>query len=270
MKTLIEYWRSAALKINLGDYIVEVLLSKFDIDYECYSVVKNTGRLNVFNKCFLGVGTMLDVYWMDYINLPIDVWGCGYGGDIRFPASPQRNMCSIHAVRGPLTREALCLPADIPLGDPGLLLPHLFEIPRSNDSQIIYIPHFESRDVLPRNTLEVIGADAFVDICCHREEFFERITAIVNSKFVLTTSLHGAIIAQAYEIPWAVCCPPYARHNMHFKWEDWFAYLGIKFKFCKDFDEAQKWWSDYGSRGKVGDLEPLIEAFPIKNISNYF
>lgn len=261
-KILIEYWRSDALKINLGDYIIEHILNCTGVPVECYSEALNRRSFSADERCLLGVGTLIDAHWLTYIKPHKDIWGCGYAGDQRLFKTDYKETCTFHAVRGPLTRDALGLPGDFPIGDPGLLLPHLTDFSRNPSGQVLYIPHFETRDALRRNTLELIGADDYLDICCLRTEFCARLERIANAKFILTTSLHGAIIAQAYGVPWALCCPPQARHNMPGKWEDWFAYLGLHVKFCDHLDDAVRWWERFGSKGTIRDLEPLIRSFP--------
>lgn len=262
MKNLVEYWRSDALKINMGDYVIEAILDKLGYEFRMFSVARRDGTLGGYSRCLFGVGTLLDSYWFNRVGMHKDVWSCGYGGQLNFKLSDYEGSCTVHAVRGPMTRDHLRLPEDTPLGDSALLLPHLHPIRNTGKGGVIYVPHFESRDGLPRDTLESIGAERLVDICCLREEFASRLEAIVTAGFVLTSSLHGAIFAQAYGVPWALCCPPGSKHNMPFKWEDWCAYLGVKLRFCRHLDDAVAWWDNEGSKGTVKDLTPMMKAFP--------
>ena len=86
------------------------------------------------------------------------------------------------------------------------------------------------------------------------------VARIIGARFVLTGSLHGAILAQAYGVPWAayddgfVDSPP--------KWSDWAAYLGVEIAFTKTLTEGRAWWESQGRRGRVRSLKPLLASFP--------
>jgi len=83
---------------------------------------------------------------------------------------------------------------------------------------------------------------------------------IAGAAFVLTGSLHGAILAQAYGVPWAAYDDGYI--DAPAKWQDWAAYLGVRLAFVADLAAGQQWWQSEGNRGALRDLEPLLAAFP--------
>lgn len=83
---------------------------------------------------------------------------------------------------------------------------------------------------------------------------------IAGADFVLSGSLHGAILAQAYGVPWAAYDDGYI--DTPAKWLDWTAYLGIQIDFVTTLTEGQIWWRSQGHHGVIRDLSPLLDAFP--------
>jgi hypothetical protein len=130
--------------------------------------------------------------------------------------------------------------------------------------KITYIPHHTNRAGWSRKIKE-IGAERYVDIMCSRSAFWTKLREIVSSKFVLTNSLHAAIICQAYGVPWALCLPEGDEINFPDKWIALFEFLGIdnQGNAVKDYAEGLKWWQDIGSKAKTRDLLPLLDSFPL-------
>ena len=161
-----------------------------------------------------------------------------------------------------MTLQKLGLPPATPMGDPALLLPELFPLFRRPGEEVIYVPHFNARNHLRLGVLAEAGASRMVDIAVTREEFWPRVQTIVDAAFVLTGSLHAAILAQAYGTPWALCLPAGATQDKPVKWQDWFAWLDLEPAICRNHGEGQRWWKASGSKARSRDLQPLLEAFP--------
>lgn len=244
--------------VNLGDYLTEFILSCMGHTFIPYG----SGEEFDNDATLFAVGSILSDQFIKKVKGPRVVWGSGsFGQDL--PA----HEFDFRAVRGPLTRDLFQLPADIPLGDPALLLPNwVKDVAYHGD--VIYVPHCGSRDGITRTATTALGADRAVDITCQRYEAESRIRDIAGASFVLTGSLHAAIIAQAYDVPWAICIPIGQTLVMPFKHQDWFAYLGIQPALVKDLESGRKWWTDHGQFGKIQDTKPLLEAFPYEHISN--
>lgn len=97
------------------------------------------------------------------------------------------------AVRGPLTRK-LIQGAKIPevYGDPALLLP-LFYKPKSEKKyKTGVIPHYIDKKVA------IIGENHFIDIQSDWKNVVEEINSCEK---IISSSLHGIVIAEAYRIP---------------------------------------------------------------------
>ena len=112
---------------------------------------------------------------------------------LRFPRA------SILAVRGPLTRSLLGLPERLPLGDPGLLAPMGLPTPGSPRYELGLVPHYVDRDD-PR-VWRIAAAHPAVCVIDVRRSPQRVITAIAGCRAVLSSSLHGLVIADALGRP---------------------------------------------------------------------
>lgn len=267
-RVLIWYWREERKRVNFGDYIAEILMKKFGYKTVNYSNARLLNILSNYDFCLLIIGSELHKDMVDWLDIPeLYIWGQGKGHgeffDIRSELYTRK--VKIFAVRGPHTIRQLNLNEQTPLGDPALLMPMFFKI-GGNPSQykITYIPHWTNRkdwDVKK----DKLGAERFVDVMCSRRRFFSKLNEIVSSKFVLTNSLHTAIICHAYETPWALCLADGDELNFPDKWRDFFEFLGIdnKARIVKNYTEGLEWWCDVGSKAKIRDLLPLLDSFPL-------
>lgn len=102
---------------------------------------------------------------------------------------------SVLAVRGPLSRDAL-LYRDIPCseryGDPGILTPLIYPREHNPVRKVGLIPHFRDKALFKRNDLHII--DVAMDWKAVVDE-------IVRCECVVSSSLHGVIVAEAYGVP---------------------------------------------------------------------
>lgn len=280
------YWLENSVVKNLGDYIAVLVLNA--LGYTCVS--RDHTRLQVVNpgRCLLPIGSILWNRTFERISGPIDVWGSGWRGTPLPPEIMQR--VQFHAVRGPRTVAGLGLPADTPLGDPALLLPRLRQRSIKHHGRTLVIPHFYRIDqMLARQRCRLTGCDEFLSVRImgapvtarrislrHLRRMlaawvrlgipvhtaWQAIYRIAGADFVLTGSLHGAIIAQAYDVPWAAYDDGYV--DVPEKWCDWADYLRIHIAFVSDLKNGLEWWNAEGRRGKIRDLNSLQEALPYR------
>lgn len=278
------YWKENQFLGNLGDALVPLLVAALGYDLTSQAAVgavaTNEGR------CLLTIGSLLTPGNLMHFARPLDIWGCGWKGVC--PPSTLLAQVRIYAVRGPQTAAGLGLPATTPLGDPALLLPRLLPHRPRLHARTVVVPHIHRTWLLSaRQRCRLTGCDevlptrviqtAQVGWIGWRGQLLEllkgwlrrgirlttpwmTVTRLAGAAFVLTGSLHGAILAQAYGIPWAayddgyVDAPP--------KWLDWAAYLGIRLDFVRTLAEGQQWWQREGRHGAIRDLTPLLDAFP--------
>jgi pyruvyltransferase len=128
------------------------------------------------------------------------VWGTGCIDKGAIGDTPKK----VYAVRGPLTRnELLKRGIECPeiYGDPALLYPMIYNPKIEKKYKWGIIPHyieFESdKDIDVLKNLEQLGFK-IIDISSGEEEFINQVLEVEN---VISSSLHGLIIADAYGIP---------------------------------------------------------------------
>ncbi|MFW0184670.1 polysaccharide pyruvyl transferase family protein [Rothia sp. CCM 9418] len=176
------------------------------------------------------------------------VWGPGVNGkhlDLSLP----KNL-DIRAVRGPRTREYLMnLGYQVPeiFGDPGLLLPHI-----TGDKKLS--PTREITIIANLNDTRFINDERSLSALCSLDDF---VTGIRRSEFIIASSLHGIIFADAYGIP---VCPLVTEAEPLFKYLDYFEGTGrFDIKFAHSVEEALR----IGPVPKITwDEKPLLQAFP--------
>lgn len=139
------------------------------------------------------------------------VWGTGLIGDHPRTLPDAR----IWAVRGESTRERLDLPPSTPLGDPGLLAPELYPKPAPS-GHIALVPHWNQKDEPWVRDLVDQGAK-LVD---PQRSPARVIADIASARAVVSSSLHGLIMADAYGIP-AAWYAPEPFHGGTFKVRDY-------------------------------------------------
>lgn len=117
--------------------------------------------------------------------LPAVVWGAGVATDRQLPGP-------VHAiaVRGPLTARRVGTGPEIPCGDPGLLAGLFWPGGRRKRYDVGVVRHFVDEHPYP---------DADIVIDC-TEEPFEVLAKIAACRTILSSSLHGLILARAYGI----------------------------------------------------------------------
>lgn len=243
---------------NFGDYLPEIFSKEL------------LGHPRVDADLFRLVGSVIDDRWIrqdlrkvnGHVSGLIAFWGCGKRDAT--PLSPEtRSHCLFFGARGTLTRDALGLPADTVLGDPGILAP-LFHPPRSHpetQGRTVCIPHIHdlrSHEEL----LTLAGTDTLIhpEIESSESAMHDILDRIASADFVLSASLHGAIIACAYGRPFAFWDNGHL--DVPFKWDDFASSIGIEARFARSLDEGRKLYAEIGSGIKIPPLAPLLETCP--------
>lgn len=155
------------------------------------------------------------------------IWGSGL---IRPLTSGLRRKLSaypparIYALRGRLTQEEirkkLGWEAPDVFGDPAALLPDYYAPRRTHARTVSVVPHYIHKKHFARVIDDQI---TIVDVQRHPAEVID---AIAGSTAVLSTSLHGVICAQAYQVPWVwLQIPSDDVKGGAFKFEDYFTAL---------------------------------------------
>ena len=128
-------------------------------------------------------------------------------------------------VRGPITARLCGLTDEAVIGDPAILLPDVFPVPRqqrSNPRKIVYVPHVHSVANAPWKR---ICYDAGVQLVDPRDESKSVIREIALADLVLAEAMHAAIIADSYRVPWI---PVWTSLGVNaLKWFDWASSLNM-------------------------------------------
>ncbi|WP_137131353.1 polysaccharide pyruvyl transferase family protein [Rhizobium sp. FY34] len=171
----------------------------------------------------VGVGTVLNP---DLIprNIRKLVIGSGYGygspPDISDPTE-----WDVRCVRGPLTAKKLGLPESMGIIDPAVMvtdMPEFQNLPKRHAKT--FIPHWESAEFgIWRQACEPAGL-TYLD---PRGEAKSVIAAIAQSELIVAESMHGAILADAFRVPWVAVSTSRAINS--FKWTDWVQTVGASY-----------------------------------------
>lgn len=183
------YW-SVYDPFNFGDWIGPFLYKKISGKDAWFGLPSSYGR----NTVFMSAGSILYLARENCV-----VWGSGIlTRKTSFPRP-----WNILAVRGPYSRERckeLGYSCPEIYGDPGILLPRFYDpIVSSNSikSELGIIPHF--RDFAYVTERFRLADDVIIiDV---RHPIDQIIDQLVSCKRIVSSSLHGIIVAHAYGVP---------------------------------------------------------------------
>ncbi|QJR80187.1 polysaccharide pyruvyl transferase family protein [Alteromonas pelagimontana] len=211
-KKLIFWWQSKKdPRPNIGDYVAYDLVNRI-IAMKGKQI---TDKKDHSNK-LVSVGSVLH-----FANTGDTIWGTGLNKKMADKVNRFKKL-DVRAVRGPLTRDYL-MKRDIEVpqiyGDPAILLPYfypkkLMEQPQKKD--FIIINHMND------DMAKYAGHEEHLVTPMQYPGSF--IESIVNSKLVISSSLHGVIIAEAYGVP-AIFFDSGSGEAM-FKYEDYYQGTG--------------------------------------------
>lgn len=150
-------------------------------------------------KNYLCIGTLLDA--VNYSNPQTVVWGSGVSGQERSFVPP----LEIYSVRGYKTLEFLGkhgIECPNSLGDPALLLPRYYTpFTQSKKYKLGIIPHVIDLDFDVINKIRETQTDILIIDLAHYEKWTDVIDQICSCEIIASSSLHGLIVSDAYNIP---------------------------------------------------------------------
>lgn len=270
---LVWYYDKLTNKLNFGEQFIHLILAKFG-----YSVRSFIREVN-FDKnepCMLIIGSEFHHKVVDEILTKCNtlyVWGQGngrianYAKPVDMTNDGARDRIKICALRGPLTKAKSNFNENVPLLDPGFLLPTLLpEISKGITSiqEILYVPHEHNFAVAKSKSPHCV-----LDVVVDQKDIVDFMRRVASAKFVLTNSLHCLIFCLAYKIPCAVSLLDGETLNMPDKWNDVVLSIGgtaSDFAVVNNLADGEKWWANTGERLAHGitsqNVNDMIDSFP--------
>ncbi|MEI9889939.1 MAG: polysaccharide pyruvyl transferase family protein [Caulobacteraceae bacterium] len=170
---------------------------------------------------FVGIGTIIGMA-SELDRLTVFSSGVGYDRTNRWANKTVRYAC----VRGPVSAEVLGLDQDSAITDGAVLVPLVggFPAKATGGGGVIIIPHWET--IAYPGWDEVARLTGF-QVIDPRGNPLSVAQAIARASLVLTESLHGAVLADLYGLPWTAFAT--SRNFSVTKWVDWSMSLGRGF-----------------------------------------
>ncbi len=195
-------------KRNIGD----------DLNFWFWEEMMGQAVLKKDNHLLVGIGTILDDRLPKSKTIHVLGSGAGYG---------KITDCSdwnVHFVRGHLTAKALKCDSSAVISDPGILISRLRPQSVTKKHRISFMPHVGIDSKKYKNFINQLGWN-YISPSDEESSVLENIAA---SEKLITSAMHGAIIADSYRTPWL---PVSTSHEiLLFKWQDWFSSLGLEVK----------------------------------------
>lgn len=242
---------------NLGDY-----LSYIVVEYMKQLHTVDDKKLLNKTKHLYAAGSILSLGLQNAV-----VWGSGYLYDVN--SMPIKNVydrverrlqrlrtLDIRCVRGPETRRVLCkqgFKCPEIYGDPALLMPHIYQPEKCIKTRRYSVVRHWCDNSKTDNNIPILTTDY--------KDFIDK---LVSSELVVSSSLHGIILAESYGVP-AVLYIPTDNENYldEFKYRDYY-YSTERYEFpvAKSAEEALQI-----KPCELPDLKPLqdnlLKTFPI-------
>ncbi len=243
-KVSLEYWQD---RVNIGDQLAPVIfdwmMKQNQLENRCNGI-----------RHLTTVGSIIGCEKFDAV-----IWGSGVlsmGAAKSIFRLDLLIKYDVRAVRGPITREILMLAGyDVPevYGDPGILMPLIYSpesVEKVHDAGLIL--HYKS-ELSPEERMGLYE----IDVCTADHAFF--IDEILRCRRVISSSLHGIILAEAYGVP-AVFLNEGTDELL--KFIDWYHSTGrTEIKIARSVAQALE--MDPMPLPELGSMQQgLMEAFP--------
>jgi pyruvyltransferase len=258
-KTRLFWWNEKIIqdktKENFGDVLGQYLVEKISGKEVVFAWPKKFSVLDYFVPIYVTIGSVLS-----NVNHKCIVWGSGIISlDI-----PIKN-AKFLAVRGPQTRRFLLhLGYEVPeiYGDPALLLPRYYNPNITKKFAYGIAPHYNDWEKVSlwfNNRNDILIIDMMTnDIESKTNEFLQ-------CERILSSSLHGVIIAHAYGIPavWQKFSDKVFGDDI--KYKDYLESVNLKF-YQPEIKEAM--YSDSEMNQLFQDLQNLPEAKILESLQD--
>lgn len=198
-------------KPNVGDLLSKITFG-YLLDHKGISSLRS--KRGTVRIAF--IGSVIQFLTADAV-----VYGSGFLFDyVAQQFAKKKLKLDVRAVRGPLTRQKLIeIGYTVPevYGDPAILLP-LFYLPQKTTEKkdFLVIPHWKTVDKHVRMGYPVLSPLT--------DDWQHFVDEIASARLVISSSLHGLILAEAYGIP-AILLNEVEKGNL-FKYQDYYFSTG--------------------------------------------
>lgn len=193
-------------------------------------------------ETIFGIGTLLnDESLGQFPKIVVLGSGVGYGDMKQADGYPS---VDIRFVRGPVSASRLGLDPRQGIADPAILTPELLRFDAPGSGEVLFVPHHSTEDIgLPWQRWCHEVDVAYQSPCADSTHVIRRIAA---SRLIIAESMHAAIIADAYRVPWVSTAISTKFHAE--KWLDWCGSLDQPFVCVDRFLRARQLYSNIKQR----------------------
>lgn len=176
---------------NYGDALGKYLVEKISSKKVVFAFPKKFSIFDWFSPIYVTVGSILA-----NVNHKCIVWGSGI-----IDQKTKINKAVYLAVRGPQTRSYLMtFGYEVPevYGDPALLLPRFFNPKVEKKYKYGFVPHYNDYEIVKdwyKGNKDVLLIDMMTN------DVERKTIEFLQCEKIISSSLHGIIIAHAYGIP---------------------------------------------------------------------
>lgn len=164
----------------------------------------------------------------------VHIWGTGFIENKDWGKFYRKNMV-FDAVRGELTKKKiekiLGHKIEVTLGDGGVLAPVLVEkdIEKNKKYTVGIIPHFKEQDhPVFKEIADKFSGSKIIDL---KDEPHQVIRDIAQCEIIISSSLHGLIVADAFYVPNYHIVVTNNLLGDGFKFDDYYSAYGLKHKY---------------------------------------
>ncbi|CAF3719808.1 unnamed protein product [Rotaria sp. Silwood1] len=255
------YYKPSSMNDNFGDKLSHILVQSI-LNYNLTVIT------SVNEKSFCEKPKLLAIGSIIHIACPHDViWGSGLISASSFIShwkSISNLTIDIRAVRGPRTRNILMSKYNLTVpeiyGDPALLLPYYLTSFKKSTKPIIrrlLILHYIDvyKKSITSGINQIVTVHAFLP-------WNELLNLIVQSELVISTSLHGIILSEAFGVPARLLKSPLLDL---FKFHDYYEGTNRTLRYATTIATAIAMG---GENPPKLNLTKLINAFPFDKFQN--
>jgi len=245
------YFKDSSANGNFGDELSRFITTEL-INKDKYELVLNQNNIPLNIVC---IGSYIHMAKNDSF-----IFGSGVRTSNNIEGGHNYKNLNICSVRGPLTRDFLMSVKNISVpeiyGDPALLLPHFYKpvINHELKDKIGIVPHKSNYS----NYINNIDTTKFY-LINPTDKWQNVINYICSCKAIISSSLHGLVCSDAYNIP-NVWLDEFKLQEGDFKFKDYFASQGreyVKIKNLNEYDSLSLY-----KTGNTIDLDKLLKSFP--------